>query len=47
MITIISATHRTDSLTYKVAQFYSRLLTQKNIDNQVLDLAELPKDFLF
>lgn len=47
MITIISATHRTDSLTLKVAQFYSRLLTQKNIDNQVLDLADLPKDFLF
>ena len=47
MITIISATNRKDSLTLKVAQFYSTLLTAKNIPNQVMDLGDLPRDFMF
>ena len=47
MITIISATNRKDSLTNKVAQFYSQLLTSSNITNQVMDLCYLPADFMF
>lgn len=47
MITVISATNRKDSLTSKVAEFYSELLNQKNVQNQVMDLCELPADFMF
>jgi NAD(P)H-dependent FMN reductase len=47
MITIISATHREESLTAKVADIYSEFLNQLNIENQVFYLKDLPKDFLF
>ena len=47
MITIISATNRKDSLTIKVAGYYSKLLSNENIKNQVMDLCYLPKDFIF
>jgi len=47
MITIISATNRKDSLTIKVSRSYSKLLTSKNITHQVMDLCDLPKDFMF
>ena len=47
MITIISATNRRDSLTIKVANYYSKLLASKNISNQVMDLCELPPDFMY
>ena len=47
MFTIISATNRKDSLTIKVAQFYSQLLTTENVTNQVMDLCDLPRDFMF
>jgi chromate reductase len=47
MITIISATNREGSVTAKVASVYSNFLSELNVDNQVMDLAELPKDFLF
>ena len=47
MITIISATNRKDSLTNKVTLFYSQLLTNNNIKNQVMDLCDLPTDFVF
>ena len=47
MITIISATHRKDSLTYKIARSYSDLLNGQNIENQIMDLCDLPSDFMF
>lgn len=47
MITIISATNREGSVTAKVAGVYSEYLSDLNVDNQVMDLADLPKDFLF
>ena len=47
MITIISATNRKDSLSLKVADFYSSLLKANNTPNQVLDLGDLPRDFMF
>jgi len=47
MITIISATNREASLTAKVAGIYSAILTASNVENQVMDLSELPQDFLF
>ena len=47
MITIVSATNREGSLTYKVAMLYSKLLDQINVENQIFDLSLLPKDFIF
>ena len=47
MITIVSATNREGSITYKIAMLYSKLLDQINVKNQILDLRHLPKDFVF
>ncbi len=47
MITIISTTNREGSMTYKVANFYSRLLDQMHVNNQIFDLSLLPQDFIF
>ena len=47
MITIISATNRKESLTYKIATNYSNLLNDLNIENQIMDLCDLPSDFMF
>ena len=47
MITIIAGTNRKNSVTLKVARYYEKLLIKKGLDCQVLDLVNLPKDFLF
>ena len=47
MITIVSSTNREGSTTYKVATLYSKLLQHLNVENQILDLRFLPKDFIF
>ncbi|MCP2044644.1 NADPH-dependent FMN reductase [Pontibacter sp. HSC-36F09] len=45
MITIITGTNRTSSNSRAVANLYARLLDERQIDNQILDLADLPADF--
>lgn len=47
MITIVSATNREDSITAKIALLFSELLNQMNVENQIMDLCNLPKDFMF
>ena len=47
MITIVSSTNREGSITYKVATLYSKLLQHINVENQILDLRFIPKDFIF
>lgn len=47
MITIIAGTNRKNSITSKVALYYKKLLTKKGLSCQILDLASLPRDFLF
>ena len=47
MITIISGTNRKNSVSLQVAKTYSKLLTENSIQNQLLDLQELPDDFVF
>ena len=47
MITIIAGTNRKNSVTLKVARYYEKLLNQRGENCQVLDLAKLPKDFVF
>lgn len=46
MITIVSSTNREGSITLKIAMLYSKLLDQINVENQILDLRLLPKDFI-
>ncbi|MBK21967.1 MAG: NADPH-dependent FMN reductase [Flavobacteriales bacterium] len=47
MITIIAGTNRKNSVTLKVARYYEKLLNQRGESCQVLDLATLPRDFVF
>ena len=47
MITIISGTNRKNNVSLRVAKAYSQLLTENTIENQVLDLQDLPHDFVF
>ena len=47
MITIIAGTNRKNSVTLKVARYYEKLLIKKGLACQVLDLVNLPNDFLF
>lgn len=46
MISIIVGTNRRNSKSKEVALFYQKLLNNLNVENQILDLAELPKDFI-
>jgi len=47
MITIVSSTHRNDSATLKVASKIQAILSEQNIESQILDFQQLPQDFLF
>ncbi|WP_201980189.1 NADPH-dependent FMN reductase [Hymenobacter rubidus] len=46
MITILAGTNRPHSRARRIAHYYQRLLTELGAASQVLDLAELPADFL-
>ncbi len=46
MITIISGTNRKKANSYKVATQYKAILKSKGSDAQIIDLEELPADFL-
>ncbi len=47
MITIVAGTNRPDSKTIQVAEFYHKLLNSHKAESQILDLADLPNDFVF
>lgn len=47
MITIVSTTNREESITYKVALLYSKLLDQMHEEHQIFDLRHLSTDFIF
>jgi chromate reductase len=47
MITVISGTNRAGNFSIKMARFYVEILKNKGIESQVLDLQDLPKDFIF
>ncbi len=47
MITIISGTNRVDSRSIQIARFCQQLLEAKNQPTSLIDLIELPQDFLF
>lgn len=46
MVTIIVGTNRTDAVSRQVAEYYQGLLIQRDMSNQLLDLHQLPADFL-
>jgi NAD(P)H-dependent FMN reductase len=45
MITIVVGTNRKSSMSRQIADYYKILLEQKNTPSQIVDLADLPKDF--
>ena len=47
MITIISSTIRSNNNSLRVAETYSELLKKQELNNKILDLQVLPKDFVF
>ncbi|MDQ4140988.1 MAG: NAD(P)H-dependent oxidoreductase [Bacteroidota bacterium] len=47
MITIISGTNRPRSNARIISNIYASLLAQRNVPNQILDLLDLPPDFVF
>lgn len=47
MITIISGTNRPYSNARVVSNIYARLLEERQVPNQILDLLDLPPDFIF
>jgi len=47
MILIISGTNRRESRSRAIAEIYSEFLTQAATENEVLDLHNLPRDFIF
>jgi chromate reductase, NAD(P)H dehydrogenase (quinone) len=47
MITLISSTNRKNSLTLRVTKYYQDILKSKGCESKILDLADLPVDFLF
>ncbi|OGX88033.1 NADPH-dependent FMN reductase [Hymenobacter lapidarius] len=46
MITLLVGTNRPNSRARRVATYYTRLLTTLDAESQILDLAELPADFI-
>lgn len=46
-ITIIAGTNRDDSLSKTIALYYESLLKHKDVTCRILDLNELPKDYIY
>ncbi|MFY0599085.1 MAG: NAD(P)H-dependent oxidoreductase [Cyclobacteriaceae bacterium] len=46
MITIVCSTNRTDSVSSKISRQYSHILDEKGVANQIIDLKNLPQDFI-
>ncbi|MBU6122559.1 NADPH-dependent FMN reductase [Hymenobacter siberiensis] len=46
MITILAGTNRPNSRARRIAKYYRNLLTELGAESQILDLAELPADFI-
>ncbi len=46
MITIVAGTNRPDSNSYVIAQLYETVIREKGEECQILDLRDLPSDFI-
>lgn len=47
MVTIISGTNRKGAYSSRMAMFYAGLLREKGIESRIIDLKDLPPDFIF
>lgn len=47
MITIVCSTNRKDSVSSKISSQYAAMLDKKAVNNQTIDLKDLPDDFAF
>lgn len=47
MITIISGTNREEAVSLDISRLYKSLLDKLEVENQLIDLNDLPKDFAF
>jgi len=47
MVTIICGTNRSESTTKKIADIYSHILMEKGASSRILELKDLPQDFIF
>lgn len=47
MISIIVGTNRKQSKSFEIALYYQKLLKQNQQESQIVDLSELPPDFIF
>lgn len=47
MITIVVGTNRNNSVSRIIAEYFQQLLQTKNAESQILDLSELPEDFIY
>lgn len=47
MITIVSGTNRQNSVSAQVARLYQSLLLQHQEESNIIDLADLPQDFIY
>jgi len=45
-ITIISSTNRPNAISLQVAQQYHALLSERNVNSTIIDLGQLPSDFI-
>ncbi len=46
MITLVSGTNRPNAVTRQVVDIYQKMLAERNVESQVVDLTELPNDFI-
>ncbi|MCP4460613.1 MAG: NAD(P)H-dependent oxidoreductase [Cytophagales bacterium] len=46
MITLVSGTNRPASVTRQVVDIYQSMLEQRNISSEIIDLVDLPEDFI-
>ena len=47
MVTIICGTNRSESTTKKIADIYSHILLEKGESSRIIELKDLPQDFIF
>ena len=46
MITLVSGTNRPNSVTRQIVDIYQQMLSDRNIPSQIIDLVDMPDDFI-
>lgn len=45
MITIVSSTNRNDAVSYQISLLYQRILAERDVPSEIINLNDLPDDF--